>query len=62
MRKTNRSPVGIERAKSQRRAWSTKARVDIKALLLAGAVAGLYLGTIALLFWMVLDATGRTWA
>ena len=62
MRTTNRSPVGIERAQSQRRAWSGKARVGIKALLLAAAVAGLYLGTIALLFWPVVDAAGKTWA
>ena len=59
MRTTNRSPVGVERAQSQRRVWSGKAWGGIKALLLGAAVAGVYLGTIAFLFWPVLDAAGK---
>ena len=61
MRTTNRSPVGVERAQSPKRAWPGEAWKGIKALLLGAAVAGLYFGTIALLMWPVLDAVaGKT--
>lgn len=62
MRTTNRSPVGVEQAQSQKkRAWPGEAWKGIKALLLGAAVAGLYFGTIALLMWPVLDAAaGKT--